>query len=420
LLGDSHCANIALTSIPRKEGGSAMNAEALRPPPLPFNPTILRWAREWRGRTVAEAAIKLNVNEDKILAWEAGDSVPTVRQARILASFYDRSFLEFFLSRIPNVQQNKLAPDFRLHKVAPDPRGDREVQLIQDWAEDTRKSAIELFSVVDDDVPTVPSRLSASIETSPEWIASEARGLCGYSIEDQVALSSAERGRVAKDIRRAIERLGILTLKDSRLGKFGVRGLTLFASPLPIIVFGTEAPTAQAFTLAHELGHIVLQQSAISGPPTARNGVNYAERSEQWCDQFAGAFLVPEHALGSLWAKPNQPMPKIEDDALRQLANTFSISQHAMLIRLVQLGYVAPEYYWNEKRPEFLRIEADFQGGGKAPYYGTRYRNTYGDTYTALVLEAWGTGRITNHTAAELMGIKNLTHLFDIRDNFSL
>jgi Zn-dependent peptidase ImmA (M78 family) len=396
-----------------------MNAEALRPPPLPFNPNVLRWAREWRGRSVEEAAQKVNVNEEKLLAWEAGNSVPTVRQARILAGFYDRSFLEFFLSRIPNVAQTKLAPDFRLHKVAPDPRGDREVQVIQDWAEEARQSAMELFGVLGDDVPIVPAEFRATLDTNPAWAASEARRLCGYTVEDQIALGSAERGRVAKDIRRAIERLGALVLKDSRLGKYGVRGVTLFANPLPIIVFGTEAPTAQAFTLAHELGHIALQQSAISGPPTAREAINEAERSERWCDEFAGAFLIPEPALGKIWAKPNRPNPKIGDDALRQLANTFSVSQHAMLIRLVQLRYVASEYYWDEKRPEFLRQEAEFRGGGKAPYYGTRYRNAYGDTYTALVLEAWGTGRITNHTAAELMGIKNLTHLFDIRDNFS-
>ena len=328
-----------------------MTAEALRSPSLPYNPNVLRWAREWRGRSVEESALKVNVSEDKLLAWEAGDSVPTVRQARLLAAFYDRSFLEFFLSRIPNVVQKALAPDFRLHKVAPDPRGDREVQVIQDWAEEARQSAIELFSVVGDDIPPVPAELRATLSTNPEWAASEARRLCGYAIDDQIALGSAERGRVAKDIRRAIERLGVLVLKDSRLGKYGVRGVTLFANPLPVIVFGTEAPTAQAFTLAYELGHIALQQSAISGPPTARDGINDAERAERWCDEFAGAFLAPEQALGNIWAKPNQPNQKIGDDALRKLANTFSVSQHAMLIRLVQLGYVAPEYYWYEKRP---------------------------------------------------------------------
>lgn len=395
-----------------------MNAETA--PNLPYNPNVLRWAREWRGRTIKEAAQKLNVNQEKLLAWEGGEAVPTVRQGRMLAGFYERSFLEFFLSKIPNVAETRLAPDFRLLKTAADPRGDREVHAIQDWAEETRSSAIELFRANGDPVLAIPAGFQATLNTNPEWTASEARRLCHYPIEDQIALNSAERGRVAKEIRRAIERLGILVLKDSRLGKYGVRGLTLFAHPLPVVVFGTEAPTAQAFTLAHELGHIALQQSAISGPPTAKEAHTEAERSERWCDEFASAFLVPFDALGKIWAKPNKPNPKIGDDFLGQLANTFSISRHAMLIRLVHLHYVAPEYYWDEMRPKFLRQEAEFKGGGKPAYYGTRYRNTYGDTYTAMVLDAWGNGRITNHNAAELMGIKNLSHLFDIRDNFSL
>ena len=70
------------------------------------------------------------------------------------------------------------------------------------------------------------------------------------------------------------------------------------------------------------------------------------------------------------------------------------------------------------KRPEFLQQEREFKGGGRAKYYGTRYRSAHGDLYTGLVLEAWGEGQITNHNAAEFMGIKNLRHLNDIRDDF--
>ena len=33
--------------------------------------------------------------------------------------------------------------------------------------------------------------------------------------------------------------------------------------------------------------------------------------------------------------------------------------------------------------------------------------------------EAWSSGRITNHNAAEYMGIKNFEHLYAIRDNFN-
>ena len=89
-----------------------------------------------------------------------------------------------------------------------------------------------------------------------------------------------------------------------------------------------------------------------------------------------------------------------------------------MLIRLVHLGYVKPSYYWNVKKPQFDNEEKDYKQYGRSEYYGTRYKNTLGDLYTGLVLQAWSSGRITNHNAAEFMGIKNFAHLEDIRDHF--
>ena len=81
-----------------------MNAEPFDRPRVPFNPAMLRWAREWRGRSVAEAAHRVGRSEAVVLEWEnpEGNSAPTVRQARILADFYERPFLEFFAATIRN------------------------------------------------------------------------------------------------------------------------------------------------------------------------------------------------------------------------------------------------------------------------------------------------------------------------------
>lgn len=387
-------------------------------PRLPFNPSVLRWAREWRGRTVEEAAKKLNLDPDKVLAWEQGDAVPTVRQGRILADFYERPFLEFFLSRKPNVKVSELLPDFRLHRDAPDPQGDREVRAIQDWAEGMRHNALDLYSLLGEAPPKLPEGLRASISTSPEFAAKKARAESTFPIEKQINRLSSERAQVPKRIRTAIEAMGVLVLKESGLKKFGVRGLTIFETPLPVIVFSTESPAAQAFTLCHEFGHIILQQSAISGHAAANEGTTDAERAERWCDEFAGAFLIPAETLGSVWSKPNNPLAAIGDEHLREIANRFSVSRHAMLIRLCDLGYVDRNFYWKTMRPKFLQEESDFKGGGRPEYYGTRFRNTSGDLYTGLVLQAWGQRRITNHNAAEFMGTKSLKHLNDIKDHF--
>ena len=109
----------------------------------------------------------------------------------------------------------------------------------------------------------------------------------------------------------------------------------------------------------------------------------------------------------------------MSDERLAELASRFRVSPHAMVIRLVHLGYINANFYWGVKKPLFDAIEAKYKSMGRPKYYGSRYRSSLGNLYTGLVIEAWNSGRITNHSAAEYMGIKNFEHLFAIRDNFA-
>ena len=51
-------------------------------------------------------------------------------------------------------------------------------------------------------------------------------------------------------------------------------------------------------------------------------------------------------------AMPNSPADEITDEALSNYAHIFSVSCHAMLIRLVHLGYVNKSFYWIMKKPQ--------------------------------------------------------------------
>src|SRR5262245_60166484 len=92
-----------------------MASRALKKDRVPFNADMLRWAREWRGRSVNDVAAKLKQPVQKIRDWENEDSgvVPTVLQARSLAEFYERPFLEFFRHSPPPVKEPDLVHDFR-------------------------------------------------------------------------------------------------------------------------------------------------------------------------------------------------------------------------------------------------------------------------------------------------------------------
>ncbi|BCH28387.1 DNA-binding protein [Mesorhizobium sp. L-8-10] len=385
-----------------------------------YNPAMLRWARERRGQSIEEVAHRLKQKPERIVAWEEAREVPTVNQARALADLYHRSFIEFFLKEPLELPEAAMVPDFRTHRGVDIDENQRALKDIQSWAEAQRANALDLFQELGEEPPVFPEHLFATVETRVESAAVEARKAMDFTIDAQLALSSQERAQLPNILRRKLEQVGILTLKDTSLGELGARGMCLVEFPLPTVVFGNEAPSAQAFTLAHELAHVVLRQSGIIAP-LAHPNQGGKTHTEAWCDQFAASFLMPKEAVIQLLGEvPARRLDSISDDRLSSAASAFRVSPHAMLIRLVHLGYVDRLYYWEIKKPHFDQEEANYRAFGRASYYGTRYKNALGDLYTGLVMEAWANGRITNHNAAQYMGIKNLQHLYDIRDHFGV
>ena len=396
-----------------------MSARAVHKPELPFNSAIFVWARERRHHSVEDAAKRVGTSPGAVRAWESGEAKPTVRQARTLAEFYDRSFLEFFREEPPEITESDLLPDYRLHRGVPEPTESRDLLDIQSWAETARLNLIDLFDILGEQIPKVPVDLRAKLSENPEVAAARTREAIGFRHQEQIGLKKPLRDLLPKVFRDKLEGAGILVLKAGALAKFGARGLCIYADPFPVIVFSSEANSAQLFTMAHELGHVALGESAISGPPPSKGGVSPGRIVEQWCNSFAAALLVPADDLAQLRIMPDRPAQRIGDPELTILAHRYGVSRHAMLLRLIELRYVDAAFYWNEKRAEFIEQEAQFKGGGRSKYYGSRFRSNLGDRYTGTVLEAWGSGRITNHNAAEFMGTKNIRHVEDIRDNYA-
>jgi Zn-dependent peptidase ImmA (M78 family) len=385
---------------------------------IPFNADVLKWAREWRGRSIDDVASKLKQPAAKILEWEdkGNDSVPTVSQARVLADLYERSFLEFLRPSPPKVAEPKLVPDLRRPRDAKklNAEQERDLKSIQMWAEAQRENALDLYGEIGETPPELPRELHTSTSKNIDVVADRVREALHFDISEQVGLKSKDKYRLPSILRKKFAGAGILTFKRSELKKLGIRGICIFADQLPVIIFGNESPAAQAFTLSHELAHVALGESGIIGPVRKNSS-----STEKWCDQFAASFLMPKGAVRDVAGPmPNVPAQKVTDDELLKYSRHFSVSAQAMLIRLVHLGYVREDFYWNVKKSKFDTDEANFKQFGRGEYYGTRYRNTMGDLYTGLVLEAWNADRITNHNAAEFMGIKNISHLYDIRENF--
>lgn len=93
-----------------------------------------------------------------------------------------------------------------------------------------------------------------------------------------------------------------------------------------IIVNPADSPARQRFTVAHELGHAMLDEHGLH----ERNiKLKMYRRKEALANRFAAALLMPEKDVRSAFERGM----KIE-----QMAAYFGVSQAAMQIRLIRLG----------------------------------------------------------------------------------
>lgn len=165
---------------------------------------------------------------------------------------------------------------------------------------------------------------------------------------------------------------------------------------VPVIVVNRrDWGERQRFTLAHELGHMVMDAS----------GKVDEEKAAQ---RFAGAFLMPADAL---WAEIGRHRTSIGGSELFYLKQLFGVSVQAITYRCKDLGIFSQSLFGRLFR-EFRRLgwrsppyEEPYAMRGEEP---TRFRRL---TFRALAEEA-----ISEPKAAELLGIsvRELEQLMDV------
>jgi Zn-dependent peptidase ImmA (M78 family) len=129
-----------------------------------------------------------------------------------------------------------------------------------------------------------------------------------------------------------------------------VSGLLFRSDERKVIgVNSRESALRQRFTIAHEIGHLLLHK----GQPlivdklvkyNARSTSNSMSRNEEReANQFAAALLMPEPAVRKYADQLIEEMTSVSNSWLvEQLAKRFQVSQQAMEYRLVNLDVLSP------------------------------------------------------------------------------
>lgn len=160
-------------------------------------------------------------------------------------------------------------------------------------------------------------------------------------------------------------------------------GLAASVNQMPIIVVGSNWPgDRQRFTMAHELGHLML---------TGRLASSLDE--ELVCNRFAGAFLIPRQSvLQELGAHRNYIEPK----ELALLKEEFGLSMSGLLYRARDLGIVTPA--WRDAQARLFHFK-----GWHITEPGKQYPVEKAHMFEQLVFHALAEDYIGESKAAELL-----------------
>jgi len=357
---------------------------------------LLRWALERAGRS----AESLRGKFPKIEQWESGQAKPTLKQLEAFANTVRVPLGYLFLPEPP--KERVPIPDLRtirdegLSHPSPDLLDTiYAMQRRQAWLRD------ELIECGADPVELVGS---ARLSDDPDAVGREMRRVMGF--EKGWAAQVPTWTEAVGKLRRAVEELGIMAIINGIVGnnthrKLDVdefRGFALSDEYAPLIfINGADAKSAQMFTLAHELAHIWLGESALTDADLISRP---SQKIESWCDRAAAEFLVPARELKVYWRDIRHKAMPFEAIAQHFKVSPIVAGRRAMDLRLVGRETFF-DFYQEYTEREFWRPPA---GGGGDFYNNQNLR--VGERFALQVIFAAKEGRLSFKEAYDLTGLR--------------
>lgn len=363
-------------------------------------PQMFRWAYE-RARLDPE---DLTHRFPKLREWEDGTAQPTLRQLEEFAHATHAPVGFLFLAE-PPVEPAPI-PDFRTLSQREPARPSPDLldtvyacQQRQDWYRDFARSVGEepLAFVGSLRRTTTAARAAATIRETLKFDLARQR-------------SSADWQEAFRRFCEAAENAGVLVMVNGVVGTNNRRKLDpeefrgfAIADDLAPLVFvnGADTKAAQMFTLAHELAHVWLGETALSDvalPSTPSQPV------EQWCNQVAAELLVPLAEL----RHAHRPKAALEDEITR-LGREFKVSTLVVLRRLKDLGALGDAAFRAAYAAELARLKAIIRGSG-GDFYRTQ-TTRISKRFTRAVVVSTLEGQTLHRDAFHLLGVSKVEML---------
>ena len=364
---------------------------------VPVRPELLRWARERAGLSAEALARRI----PQLQAWEQGEAQPTLKQVEKFAKTTYTPVGFLFLAE-PPIERVPI-PDFRTVGTGRVDRPSADLldtlyicQQRQEWYRDFARAEGE------DRLPFVGS---SNVTSDIGETAARMRTALGFDLE--------ERRRIptwTDALRRFVEQAdlkGVLVMVSGVVGSNNrrkldpteFRGFALSDDLAPLVfINGADTKAAQMFTLAHELAHIWLGQSALSDVDPASVPTH---RVELWCNRVAAEFLVPLSVLRTEYRQ----RAGLKEECGR-LARFFKVSTLVILRRLHDAGALSRDDMWQIYHEEVARLLAIPRASG-GDFYLTQAARVSRRFARALVVSTLE-GQTLHRDAFRLLGFSKI------------
>lgn len=369
------------------------------------NPEVLIWARTKAGYVIEDAAKKLSIKADKLELWEKGEKTPSFKQLLKIAKLYKRPIGFFYLNKPP--QDFKPLHDYRRLPEAPSldetPKLCQEINI----AYVRRNILLDVLEEIGEKPKKINFRIN--ITDNPDQLGLKLRKWLNINIEQQQHWKTGYEA--LNGWRNLIETKDILVFQASGITLKEMRGFAISEKYLPLIVLNKkDSPFGRIFSLLHELTHILLGDSSISGNEIRQYMLSKdAKKIETFCNAVAASTLLPANWFNDVDEFRVLKTVPDKSDLVIKLSRKFNISRELLWRRLLTFKYISDneyrkqrgillkEYQENETKNHLKKIIVSPE---------RKILSTLGNYFTTKILSSYYQNKLTMSRVSDFLGTK--------------
>lgn len=381
-----------------------------------INHAMLSWARDSVGLTIEDAAKKLQLKDSvkttaaqKLKTYEDGEKSPSRAMLVKFSSTYRMPLLTFYLKNPPI--KNIRGEDFR---SLPDEFEIQDNILVDALLRDikARQSALREALIDEDEGVRLDFIDSRRMNDTSDSVVRKMYEFLDFDLQEFRRQTSIEIA--FKYLRNMTESAGVFVILKGNLGSHHTdisvqlfRGFALSDDVAPFVVINDkDAKSAWSFTLAHELAHLALGRTGVSG-------VDSDMAIERFCNTIASEFFLPDKEFQHFTLSTAEFESTIEE--ISEYAKSIHLSSSHIAYRLFKRGDINREN-WQQFR-EFFRqawmqnqkqIKKNLKAKDGGPDYYTLRRRSLGGGLLRVVHRYVQSGTLSTTKAAMLLGVKPL------------